>query len=114
MDNLNLIRQAIAEYAKPALTGEASYLTQSDDGKLFSVVDVYQAQGKHYADTGLVVRIEGKYVIIEHDMNNKPPVDALVQVGIPRSQLVLAYAGEPCTTESVACYKSKAVRTDVN
>jgi hypothetical protein len=27
-------------------------------------------------------------------MNNKPLIDALVQAGIPRAQIILAYAGE--------------------
>jgi hypothetical protein len=34
-------------------------------------------------------------IIIERDINNKPLVDALVQNGIPREQIILAYAGEP-------------------
>lgn len=29
------------------------------------------------------------------DMNNQPPVDALVQAGLPRERIILAYAGEP-------------------
>jgi hypothetical protein len=33
-------------------------------------------------------------VIVEVDNTDKPLVDALVQQGIPREQIVLAYAGE--------------------
>ena len=92
---LDIIRKKIAEYAKPALTGEVSYLTQSTDRKLYTVTDVSSVDGKHQADISLAVRLAGAYIVIEHDMNNKPLVDALVQVGIPRSQIILAYAGEP-------------------
>ena len=94
-NRIDLIHRIVAEYAKPALTGESSYLTQSDDGKILSVFDIRTIDGRSRADTGLVVRVEGKYIIIEHDMNDKPLVDALVQAGIPREQIVLAYAGEP-------------------
>ena len=94
-DQMNVIEREIAAYAKTPLNGGQSYLTQSADSKVFSVVDVLPINGKHQADTGLVVRLAGDLIIIEHDMNNKPLVDALVQAGIPRQQIVLAYAGEP-------------------
>lgn len=94
-NRINLVRQITAEYAKPALTGEPSYLTQSDDGKVFSVVDVRTIDGKTRADTGLVVQIEGEYIVIDHDMNDKPLVDALLQASIPREKIILACAGEP-------------------
>ena len=35
------------------------------------------------------------HIVIERDVNDKPLVDALLQAGIPRKQIVLAYAGEP-------------------
>ncbi len=94
-EQMDVITREIAAYAKPALNGGQSYLTKSADGKLFSVVDILPMNGMHQADTGLVVRIAGEHIIIEHDMNNKPLVDALVQAGISRNQIILAYAGEP-------------------
>jgi hypothetical protein len=45
-------------------------------------------------DTGLLVRIVNGQVIILRDQNNKPLVEALMQAGVPREQIVLAYAGE--------------------
>ena len=95
---LETIRQKIAEYAKPSLTGEPSYLTLSADGSLFTVVDVSSIGNKHHANISLAVRVLPDFVIIEHDINNKPLVDALVQVGIPRDKIILAYAGEPMPT----------------
>jgi hypothetical protein len=93
-DQMSTIREAILGYAKPPVNGQSD-LTQSPDGELFTVVDVYQFQGKRYADAGLIVRVTDDRIIIERDMNNKPRVDALVQAGIPRDKIVLAYAGEP-------------------
>ena len=43
----------------------------------------------------LLVRILPGVVVIERDQNDKPLVDALVQAGIPREKIILAYAGEP-------------------
>jgi hypothetical protein len=96
--DIEIVRQKIAEYAKPSLTGEPSYLTQSADGSLFTVVDVSSIGTKHYANISLAVRVLPGFVIIEHDINNKPLVDALVQAGIPRKKIILAYAGEPSPT----------------
>ena len=42
----------------------------------------------------LLVRLLADTIIVEHDQNDKPLVDALVQAGIPRSQIILTYAGE--------------------
>ncbi len=96
--DIETIRQKIAEYAKPSLTGEPSYLTQSADGSLFTVVDVSIIGSKHHANLSLAVRVLQGLVMIEHDINNKPLVDALVQAGIPREKIILAYAGEPMPT----------------
>jgi hypothetical protein len=92
--DIEIIRQKISEYAKPSLEGDASYLTQSADGTLFTVVDVSSLDSRHHADISLAVRLLPDFVVIEHDSNNKPLVDALLQAGIPRSQIILAYAGE--------------------
>jgi hypothetical protein len=46
-------------------------------------------------NTGLIVHCIDNLIIVDRDINNKPLVDALVQAGVPRSQIILAYAGEP-------------------
>ena len=48
-------------------------------------------------DTGIVVfaRIFNDKVVVETDNTDKQLVDALLQQGIPREQIILAYAGEP-------------------
>lgn len=89
-----ILKQALAEYAKPPAHGYA-YFTESPDGQLFTVVDVYQQQGTRHVSTGLVVHLMPEHIVIEHDMNNKPLVDVLVQRGVPRQSIILAYAGEP-------------------
>ena len=92
-DKMQVIREVVAEYASPPVNGYA-YRTESEDGKLLSVVDVYQFRGQRYANAGLIVHITGNHIIIERDMNNKPLVDALLQAGFVREQIILAYAGE--------------------
>jgi hypothetical protein len=97
MDTLNplykTVRAVVEGYAVPA-EGADCYLAESEDHSLFTVIDLYTVQGKRHANAGLVVRVEGDQVIIERDMNNKMLVDALLQAGVPREQIILAYAGE--------------------
>ncbi|MBX3085306.1 MAG: XisI protein [Anaerolineae bacterium] len=92
MDTLNgIVRTAMTAYARKGLNSH-SYLTHSDDNSILSVVTVPVGKGSSF--TSLLVRIFAETIIIERDQNDKPLVDALVQAGIPRSQIILAYAGE--------------------
>jgi hypothetical protein len=94
MENLaNIVRKAMSTYATEGENGY-SYLTQTLDGDVFTVVYVSQQRGKTEIDTGLLVRIVNGRIIVLRDQNNKPLVDALLQAGVPREQIVLAYAGE--------------------
>lgn len=95
MDTLKqTVRRVVSEYAKDGLNCY-SYLTQSDDGTLLTVVDIEHSAQTHEMDVSVVVRIVGENVVIERDLNNKLVVDALMQAGISRKNIILAYAGEP-------------------
>lgn len=94
MDSLTeIVRQVMLGYAGEALNGY-SYLTSSADQDVFTVVSVGNVRGERVVNTGLLVRLVHEHIVIERDINNKPLVDALVQAGIPRGQIILAYAGE--------------------
>ncbi|MBZ0285573.1 MAG: XisI protein [Anaerolineae bacterium] len=85
--------EELRRYTGKALNGY-SYLTSSADQHIFTVISVGQVREKRIVNTGLVVILEGDQIIIERDVNDKPLVDALIQAGIPREQIILAYAGE--------------------
>lgn len=87
------LKAVMSGYTGPGLNDE-SLLTTSDDGRLLTVVSISQVRGETVVAAGLIVRLIGDIVVIDHDNNNKPLVDALVQAGVPREQIVLAYAGE--------------------
>jgi hypothetical protein len=87
------VEQAVREYAGEGLNG-FSYFAKSDDEKLMAVLAVAKVRDQHVADASLIVRLDSGYVVIEQDKTNKPLVEALLQLGIPRERIVLAYAGE--------------------
>ena len=97
---MTTLRQVLEGYTGEALNGY-SYLAESKDGTVFSVVSVGYLPDKRMVDVGLIVRVVGDRIIIERDVNHKPLVDALLQANISRQQIVLAYVGEP-VEESVA------------
>jgi len=91
------VRAAMMGYTRKGLNSQ-SYLTHNDDNTVFSVVTVTQ---KNTSFVSLLVRVSGETVIVEQDRNDKPLVDALLQAGVPRSQIILSYAGEPVPEASI-------------
>ena len=88
------VRQVVAGYAGKGLNS-ISYLTQSEDGSVLTVTDFARIRGEHISGVSLMVRIVDDLIIVERDQNDKILKDALVQAGIPREKIVLAYSGEP-------------------
>jgi hypothetical protein len=86
-----------SKYAVDGLNGY-SVLTSTPDQRFLTVVSIAEVRGQRLATTSLIVHLEPDTIIIEHDINSKPLVDALVQAGIPREKIILAYAGEPVPT----------------
>lgn len=93
--------QVLMGYAGKALNGD-SYLTSDADQQVFAIVSIGDVQDRRIADAGLIVRLIDDRMIIERDINDKPLVDALVQAGVPREQIFLAYLGEPLPEAAVA------------
>ena len=87
------LKQVLEGYAGEGLNGY-SYLTRSPDERVFTSVSVGRMKGKEFAFADLIVRLAGDHIVIDHDANSDPLVEALLQAGIPRGQIVLAYAGE--------------------
>ncbi|MCC6613053.1 MAG: XisI protein [Anaerolineae bacterium] len=96
MDSLSrIVRETLEAYA---VEGENfdSYLAVTADERLFSVIDIVRAPANERSIvTSSVVRLVGNRIVIEYDDNSEPIVDALLDAGIPREQIILAYAGEP-------------------
>jgi len=93
----DILQETMQGYAGRAFNGY-SYLTFTKDADLFSVISVGQVKDKRIVNMGLVVRLQDDLIIIEHDINDKSLVDALVQAGVPRAKIILAYAGETLET----------------
>ena len=79
------------------------YVWDQDDSKAYLLEDtahhvlavlVVPKDKPQQSLTILTTRIEGDKVIIETDLTDKPLFQALEQAGVPREQIICAYAGE--------------------
>jgi hypothetical protein len=87
------VYDVMTEYSGEALNG-VLHLLQNRDKTVFSIVAHSVQRGERYTSVNLLVRILDDFILIEHDANNKPLYEALMQAGIPRERIILAYAGE--------------------
>lgn len=88
-----ILLTCLNEYLGEGLNG-FSELTQNLDQTLFTVIATGFRKGTRFSFTALIVRIIGDKILIEEDRNSDPLYEALMQAGIPREQIILAYAGE--------------------
>src|SRR5687767_1311442 len=101
MENLaKILAQEVRKYAAQGRGAKLRLFPLLDNtNQTYSVVAVDNPRSDKYADpdsVGLVVfaRIVADKVVVESDNTDKPLVDALLQQGVPREQIILAYAGE--------------------
>lgn len=62
--------------------------------KVYAVLVVDHPIRKQPAGVMIMARIIDDRVVIEEDMTDKPLIDKLLDAGIPREQIIKAYAGE--------------------
>ena len=94
MDNIKkILVNVLNGYVSKGLNGYTE-LTRNIDENLFTLIATGHNNQKRFTFTALIVQIIADTIIIEEDRNSKPLVDALVQAGISRKNIILAYAGE--------------------
>jgi hypothetical protein len=95
----NVVQKIMSGYAVEGLNG-FSVLTSSADGSLWTIVSTAIVNGKRLTTTSLIARIENDRVFIDHDINNKPLVDALVEAGVSRENIILTYINDQVSAAS--------------
>jgi hypothetical protein len=97
MDTLtSIVREEVEKYAAGGRGVNVLLFPLLDDvNRTYAVNAIDYPDRSEFADVVVLARIVGNKIVIESDATDKPLVDALVQRGIPREQIVLAYAGEP-------------------
>lgn len=94
----SILEREILRYTGRGLNAH-SFLTKSDDGQTYIVTTYAKVRDRRIVQTSLAIEYHGEQIIIRQDINDRPIVDALLEAGIPRAMIVLAYAGEPVPHE---------------
>ena len=97
VDNLvDIVANVVDSYATRSLNSTLYHLHDEHIGT--DAVIVVPQKRQNVPHVLVMTRIEHDQVIIETDRTDRPLEEALMAAGIPRSQIVLAYAGEAAPT----------------
>jgi hypothetical protein len=96
-ENTNLLqitRREVDMYAGHSIGGTL-YPVLDDLNQVYTVLYVDDKHEDRPVWAVVMARVVGDYVVIDEDTTDKPLVDALmINGGIPREKIILAYAGE--------------------
>lgn len=87
------MREEVEKYAGHSINAKL-YPIFDEKQQIYVVLSVGLDSKHQPARSVVMARIVGEYVVIEADTTDKPLFEALEDRGIPRSQIILAYAGE--------------------
>ncbi|MEO8609034.1 MAG: element excision factor XisI family protein [Chloroflexota bacterium] len=94
-----ITRREVDQYTGNSFTSK-SYFIADDQQKLYAAISVPNFPRPWPTRIAVMAQVVGDKVIIIEDNTDKPLVDALmVNGGVPREQIILAYAGEPIPTQ---------------
>lgn len=97
MDTLRaILKEEISWYAGNGRGANVILFPMLDDlHETYAVNAIEYPTRSEGAGVVVLARIVGDIVVIQEDNTDKPLLNALLQRGIPRDRIVLAYAGEP-------------------
>lgn len=99
MSDINdVLYDTLKDYAREGLNG-IDYFTMNEAHNFFVIAGMGNTMGKRFADAGIIVRVASDFVVIESDYFDPPLVNSLLQAGIPRDKIILAYQGEEVPPE---------------
>lgn len=93
VDNLLMtVQHEVADYVRPSPNATAFFVENAEQ-HVFAVLSV-PTNDPQKTSVVVMARVIDNLVLIESDKTNKPLVEALLQAGVPREQIVLVYEGE--------------------
>ena len=95
----DVVKDVVFSYASGRLNLRM-YTLSNEDRHIYAVNVIDWPERHQPAAVVVLARIEDDKVIIEEDITDRPLVEALVNAGIPREQIVLKYAEESSANPS--------------
>jgi hypothetical protein len=97
-DLIAIVQREVEDYELPVLLG-TSYAISDTARQRYAVLVVPDSSRKFNAGITVIARVVDDKVIIDEDTTDRPLWKELVRAGIPREQIILAYAGEEAPTQ---------------
>lgn len=100
MDRVNdlpaIVQREVAAYARVRGWKSKVFYVGDEKQQIYSVVVVPDDDHPFISNArvNVMARIVNDKVVIDEDLTDRPLYEALEEAGIPREQIVLAYAGE--------------------
>ncbi|MDZ4766262.1 MAG: element excision factor XisI family protein [Chloroflexota bacterium] len=93
---VQIVKEEVRKYAANGRgAGLRLFALLDDERRTYAVNAADHPVRKDVVGVMVMARIVGDVVVIEEDTTDKPLIDALLQRGIARDRIVLAYVGEP-------------------
>ncbi len=92
-DLVATVQREVEDFELPTLLG-TSYAISDAARQRYTVLVVPDSSRKFDAGITVLARVVDDKVIIDEDTTDRPLWKELVRAGIPREQIILAYAGE--------------------
>jgi hypothetical protein len=99
LDLTAIVQQEVEDYAKGGSAKAITYPVSDHERRTYTVVVVPDRPRPFPARIVVMARIVEGTVVIDEDTTDRPLVNELLRAGIPREQIVLAYAGETLPSE---------------
>jgi len=93
MDLKSIVEREVKAYAVEGWNVNITFTTDAS-GHEFVLIAHATEDGKTTTFTSMMVEVVGENIIIHQDHNDPALADTLMQVGIPREKIILAYMGE--------------------
>jgi hypothetical protein len=103
VDLVSLVKNEVASYDTTAYKAKSAFVADEAQ-QTYLVVDIPDKDHPAAHDPLVIImaHVAGNRVIIDVDLTDRPLYEALMQAGIPREQIVLAYAGENLDPEAAS------------
>lgn len=93
-----IVQREVEDYASGGSWQTTFYPISDTTRQHYTVLAFPDYPRKFRAGIVIAARIINDKVVIDEDITDRPLVEELLRAGIPREQIVLAYAGEPVPT----------------
>lgn len=89
-----IVEREVASYAEVDCWKCRVFFIADKQRQVYAVLAVDDLPRPHPAQIDVMARIVGNRILIEEDITDRLLVDALIEAGVPREQIILVYQGE--------------------